>query len=88
MGAVRQPDGEIETAGQLENAGHVVAVFMRHQHARQPGGFDTDFFQPRHRRPRGKTAVEQQPRVAGLDNQGIAPAAAAKRGETHHFNWS
>lgn len=85
-GSVREIDRHLEVAGKAAHSGDVVAVLM----GNQDGG---DFFagnaqpgKPAESHAQGKSAINEQLRFAGVDNQGIPAAAAPQRGKTHHFN--
>ena len=85
---VRKVDRNFEAGGKSLHSGKVITVFVRHQNTgyffranRQPG-------KPADHATKRESAIDQQFRPPGLDEQGIAPTATAKGRKTHHFSCS
>lgn len=86
--AVRDPDGKLVAGGETDDAADVVAVLVGDDDAGEGFRLAAEAGQPEARFARAEAAIEQEPRRTGFDEQGIAAAAAAQRGEAHYFNWS
>ena len=87
-GAVGHPEPQLVASRQRQSARQVVAVFVGDQDPGQRLRLDTQARQPGEGLARAKTAVDEDPGGSRLDQQRVAAAAAAERGEAHHFNWS
>src|SRR5699024_9923702 len=77
------PDRQMPTSGQTRYAAPVVIMFMRDNHGIDIRRCEFETLQTALAVARGKSAVDQQPRVGVFDNQGIAAAAATEAGKTH-----
>jgi hypothetical protein len=88
MGTVGEIDGEPVPTGKGEDPAEVIAMLMGDQYRRQLIWGKAQSGQAGRRHPGRKTAIDHHLRLAGVDNQGVTPTAAAQRRETHHFNWS
>ena len=86
--AMRQINRQPETGGKAGRTAKVITVFMRQQDGINAFRSDVQTGQTLNRHLEGKATIEQHPRIADIDNQGVAPTAAAQRGKTHHFNCS
>ena len=64
----------------------MVAMFVRDEQRTKAFWLNPETGKPFDGRSRRKTAIDHHARFAGIDDQRIAPAAAAQRGKTHHFN--
>lgn len=74
---------DVMAPGVLEDAGAVITMFVSDENGGKILYRQTEPRKPQLQLARAEAAVEQQPGIAGFDNQRIAAAAAAKRGKTH-----
>jgi hypothetical protein len=86
--SMREINRKFVTTRKPENTCDVIAMLVRNQNTGKRIRRNPEPGKLLCRRPRRKTAIQQNSGIAGFDNQGITPTAAAKRCKTHHFNWS
>ena len=79
----RQPDGNFIARRERRNAADVIVVFVRDDDSGEGFWCDADACEARGRVTNAKTAVDQNARRAGFDNEPVAFAAAADRREAH-----